>query len=78
MPASQVLLCPHENYNIGLKVSFVQQGLYVYIMNSNYKLSPIEKLHNLSNASACLFFFFQHPNDKYDKAKSKQTLEESI
>lgn len=53
-------ICPPDNNNIGSKVPVVKQGFCVHIINNNRKLSPVKKLHNLSNPSACLFFF-QHP-----------------
>lgn len=64
-------VCPHGNQNIDLKVPFVQQGFCVHIINSNKKLSPVKNCTiSLMLQHVC---FFQHPNDKYGKANSRQT-----
>lgn len=72
-------VCPHGNHNIDLKVPFVQQGFCVHIINSNKKLSPVKKKTNKKKTCTISLMlqhvcFFQHPNDKYDKANSRQTL----
>lgn len=65
-------VCPRGNHSIDLKVPFVKQGFCVHTIKNNKKLSPVK------NCTVCLKLqhvcFFQHPNDKYDKANSKQTL----